>query len=254
MRRAEINCKLWITIILVPFFYLPGAAQNLKVAIAANLQPVMKELQKDFKKRTGISVDAISGSSGNLTAQISNGAPYDVFLSADVNFPQTLFKKGVALQKPVVYAFGTLIICSTQNLNFNDVRGLLSGSGISKIAIGNPVIAPYGKAAKQTLTGLGIYNKLRPKIVFGESITQVNTYITTGVVQAGFTTLALVKAPANKTRLYYKLVAPESYQPIKQGMVMLKHAEHNLAAGKFYRYILSVPAKKIFAAYGYHVQ
>jgi molybdate transport system substrate-binding protein len=233
-------------------FLIPAHAQNLKVAIAANLQPVIKDLQKDFKKRTGI--DIISGSSGNLTAQIRNGAPFDLFLSADTNFPETLHKSGFALKKPVMYASGVLIICSTQNLNFTTWDKLLLTANIKKIAIGNPAIAPYGKAAEQTLKQAGIYEKVKPKIVFGEGITQVNTYITTGVVQAGFTTLSLVKDAANKTALYYKLINPKTYTPIQQGMVLLKHAQHNTKAEKFYQYIMSPDAKNIFKAYGYHVQ
>jgi molybdate transport system substrate-binding protein len=235
-------------------FSVPAHAQNLKVAIAANLQPVMKDLQQDFKKKTGIGIDVISGPSGNLTAQIRNGAPFDVFLSADTSFPETLHKSGLALKKPVTYASGVLIICSTQNLNFTNWDKLLLTGNIKQIAIGNPAIAPYGKAAEQSLKKADIYEKVKPKFVFGESITQVNTYITTGVVQVGFTTLSLVKDAANKTPLYYKLINPKTYAPILQGMVLLKHAQHNPRAEKFYRYILSPAAKKIFGAYGYHIQ
>ena len=237
------------------FLLQTGAgAQNLKVAIAANLQPVIKVLQKDFKQRTGITVDAISGPSGNLATQIQNGAPFDVFLSADTKFPDNLFKTGYAVKAPVVYAGGVLIICSTKKLSFKDWPGLLTSGNIEKIAIGNPAIAPYGKAAEEALKKAGIYDKVKPKIVFGESITQVNTYISTGVVQAGFTTLAFTKEVKNKIPLTYAIVDPATYLPIKQGMVLLKHAEHNAAAEKFYQYILSVPAKKIFKDYGYHVQ
>ncbi|MFA6083720.1 molybdate ABC transporter substrate-binding protein [Mucilaginibacter sp.] len=229
-------------------------AQSLKVAIAANLQPVIKVLQKDFKQKTGITVAAISGPSGNLATQIQNGAPFDVFLSADTRFPDNLYKSGYALKAPVVYAGGVLIICSTKKFTYNNWPKLLTSNNIEKIAIGNPAIAPYGKAAEEALKKAGIYDKVKPKIVLGESITQVNTYISTGVVQIGFTTLAFTKEVKNKFQLTYALVDPNTYPPIKQGMVLLKHAEHNTAAEKFYQYILSAPAKKIFKAYGYHVQ
>jgi molybdate transport system substrate-binding protein len=127
-------------------------------------------------------------------------------------------------------------------------------NSIKKIAIGNPAIAPYGKAAEEALIKAGIYEQVKAKIVLGESISQVNTYITTGVVPVGFTTLALVKDPANKTRLSYALIDPKSYTPIQQGMVLLKKAKPNIAGAKFYKYILSPPAKTLFKKFGYHVQ
>jgi molybdate transport system substrate-binding protein len=194
------------------------------------------------------------GSSGNLTAQMKNGAPYDVFLSADTSFPETLFKEGFSSKKPVVYALGSLIICSNQDIGFENWDRLLMTERIKKIAVANPSIAPYGKAAEEALKGKGILNDIKPKIVYGESISQINTYITTGVVDLGFTTQALVKDPANKTQLYWKVIDPKTYAPIEQGMILLKHAAGNKNAEKFYQYILSPSAKAIFAKYGYRVK
>lgn len=225
-------------------------AQNIRVAAAANLQSVIEVLQKDFKQKTGIVIEPIIGSSGKLVAQISNGAPFDAFLSADTDFPETLFKNGFAVKKPVVYAAGSLIICSSQNIGFDNWQRLLMTANVRKIAIANPATAPYGKAATQLLQRKGILNEIKAKIVYGESIAQVNTYITTGVVDIGFTTQALVKEANNK--LYYKVINPKEYLPILQGMVLLKHAENNPDAEKFYQYILSPAARKIFVAYGYY--
>jgi len=229
-------------------------AQNLKIAVAANLQPVIKALQKDFKQKTGMDVEPIVGSSGNLSAQIRNGAPYDIFLSADMSFPETLFKEGFSQKKPVIYAQGSLIICSTQNIGFENWERLLMSARIKKIAIANPKIAPYGKAAEETLKDKGILDDVQSKVVYGESISQVNTYITSGVVEVGFTTQALVKDPANKTSLFWQVIDPKTYAPIEQGMVILKHANGNADADKFYQYILSPAAKAIFKEYGYRVQ
>jgi molybdate transport system substrate-binding protein len=255
VRIRRVGRKLFFIALWLMLLSPPGLnAQNLKVAIAANLQPVMKTLQADFMQKTGLIVDAIPGPSGNLTTQIKNGAPFDVFLSADTEFPEELFKNGFATKKPVIYATGTLIICSTQQLGFTNWQKLLPAASVQKIAIGNPAIAPYGRAAEEALKHEKIYDKVKDKIVFGESITQVNTYITTGVVQAGFTTLSLVKDAANKTRLYYKVIDPKTYSPIEQGMVLIKQAKPNPGAEKFYNYILSGAAKKIFTRYGYHVQ
>jgi molybdate transport system substrate-binding protein len=229
-------------------------AQTIRIAAAANLQSVMEVLQKDFKQKTGIIIEPVIGSSGKLVAQISNGAPFDVFLSADMSFPETLFKNGSATKEPVVYAAGSLIICSSQNIRFNNWDRLLMTARIKKIAIANPAIAPYGKAAQELLEGKGILDELKSKMVYGESISQVNTYITTGVVDIGFTTQALIKDAGNKTQLYYKIIDPKEYQPILQGMVLLKHGAGNPDAVKFYQYILSPAAKKIFTEYGYRLQ
>lgn len=245
---------IFFLLVLLFSAHLPVFAQNIKVAAAANLQPVMEVLQKDFKQKTGISIDPVIGSSGKLVAQISNGAPFDVFLSADMSFPETLFKNGFAIQKPVVYASGSLIICSTQNIGFDSWERLLLSARIKKVAIANPAIAPYGKAAEQSLTDKGILDDVKPKTVYGESISQVNTYITTGVVDIGFTTQSLVKEVGNKSPLYYKVIDPKTYDPILQGIVILKHGAANADADKFYKYILSPAAKTIFKAYGYRVQ
>jgi molybdate transport system substrate-binding protein len=244
--------KTFSLFVIICGFAVMANAQTVTVAVAANLQPVMKGLKADFKTRTGVDIDVISGASGNLSMQIGNGAPYDVFLSADRDFPQALQQAGFTLKPAVIYAQGVLIICSTQNFHLAHWAQLLLGNTIQKIAIGNPAIAPYGKAAQQALNKAGIYDKVKNKIVFGESITQVNTYITTGVVQAGFTTLSLIKDDAKKPQLYYKLINDKTYAPIEQAMVLLKHAKGNTAAEKFYQYILSPAAKNIFKAYGYH--
>jgi molybdate transport system substrate-binding protein len=228
-------------------------AQNLKVAVAANLQGVIKVLQKDFKQKSGIEIEPIVGSSGNLSAQIKNGAPFDLFLSADMNFPETLFKEGFSLKAPAVYAYGNLIICSTQNIGFENWERLLLSQRVKKIAIANPAIAPYGKAAEEALKLKGILDDVKPKMVSGESIAQVNTYITTGVVDVGFTTKALVKDAEGKTTLYWKEIDPKSYTPIKQGIIIIKETKENANALKFYEYMLSPAAKTILKEYGYGI-
>ena len=255
MKSKQYNTKLIkrIKILIAASLLLvsPAFAQNVKVAVAANLQAVIKVLGQDFKQKTGITIEPIVGSSGNLTTQIRNGAPYDVFLSADMGFPGSLFKESFCAKKPVVYAQGSLIICSNQDIGFENWERLLLTERVKKIAIANPAIAPYGKAAQETLRDKGILNDIRPKIVYGESISQVDTYITTGVVEVGFTTQALVKDPANKTMLYWKVIDPKTYAPIEQGMALLKHADANSSAEKFYQYILSPAAKAVFKKYGY---
>lgn len=240
--------SLCLLCLLLPFL---TSAQNLKVAVAANLQGVIKVLQEDFARKTGIRIEPIVGASGNLTNQIKNGAPFDVFLSADMAFPEDLFKSGFSSSKPIVYALGSLIICSNQTLDFNNWDRLLQTEQIKKIALANPTTAPYGKAATEVLQRKGILQKIQPKIVYGESIAQVNIYLTTGVATVGFTTEALITDAANKQKLYWKRIDPGTYQPIQQAMVILKHAAKNAQAAQFFKYMQSVAARTILQKYGY---
>ena len=257
MRKKSIYKQLYRRFLVVIVFLIiciSTYAQGLKVAAAANLQGVIKVLQKDFQEKTGIQIDPIIGSSGNLVTQIKNGAPFDIFLSADMTFPQTLYKDGFAIKAPVVYASGSLIICSTQDIGFDNWERVLLTERIKKIAIANPAIAPYGKAAEQALKLKGVTDNIKSKVVYGESIAQVNTYITTGVVDVGFTTQALIKEAGDKVKLYYGVIDPKAYAPIEQGMVIVKQTKNAEQAEKFYQYILSPAAKAIFKEYGYHVE
>ncbi|MBS1503616.1 MAG: molybdate ABC transporter substrate-binding protein [Bacteroidetes bacterium] len=240
-----------IILIALLLFASGSFAQSLKVAVAANLQGVIKVLAKDFKSRTGVEIEPIIGSSGNLSTQIKNGAPYDVFLSADMAFPESLYKEGFAKKEPAVYAYGSLIICSTQDIGLVNWERELMSPRVKKIAIANPGIAPYGKAAQEALMKKGIWDDIRSKVVQGESIAQVNTYITTGVTDAGFTTRALIKDLEGKTKLYWKLIDPKTYTPIKQGMIIIKATRDSADAEKFYQYMQSAGAKKILKEYGY---
>ncbi len=252
IRRSRLKRLFLITTTLL-FFTAASFAQGLKVAVAANLQGVIKVLGKDFKQKTGIDIEPIVGSSGNLATQIKNGAPYDVFLSADMSFPESLYKEGFSAKEPAVYAYGSLIICSTSDIGFENWDRALMSARIKKIAIANPAIAPYGKAAQESLTQKGIWNDIQSKMVQGESIAQVNTYITTGVVDVGFTTQSLIKDAEGKTKLYWKAIDPKSYTPIKQGMIIIKATKEAESAEKFYQYMLSPAAKAILKEYGYGI-
>ena len=230
-------------------------AQPLRIAVAANAQAVIKLLQADFKKRTGISTEAIVGASGKLSTQIENGAPFDVFLSADMEFPQQLYKKGLTLNKPKVYAQGILIVCSSNGNVAANWQRLISSGGAGKIAIANPKTAPYGKAAEEALAYYDLTARAKPNLVYGESISQVNTYITTGVVGVGFTTEAFLYERESGDAFKWMRVDPKSYDKIEQGMVVLNHAKKANAKGamKFADYMSSAPAKGILKQNGYTI-
>jgi len=239
---------------IIALFLLLSAtatAQEIKVAVAINLQPVMKALQKDFKKRSGLDIYPVFGPPGSLILQIRNGSPYDVFLSADMLLPEILFNEGFCKSRPVVFAQGSLIICSSQDIGFENWERVLLTSRIKKIAIANPGKSPYGKAAYQALTDKGIISDVQSKIAIGDNMMQVNTDIITSNADVGFTTLAFIKDPLNKMLLYWQLVDPKSYNPISQGMVLLKNAGTGTDAERFYEYMLSPAAKTILKEYGY---
>ncbi len=242
-------------LVIVLFTLTASQAQPLRLAVAANAQFVIKKLQDDFKKKTGIETEAIIGSSGNLTAQIRNGAPFDMFLSADMDFPNTLYKDGFSITQPKEYASGSLIVCTSVNADLKSWRTLIIADNIKKVAIANPAVAPYGKAAEEALRHYALWDKVNKKLVYGESISQVNTYITTGTVNMGFTTEALIYEYPDKNKLKWERVDKTVYKKISQGFVILSYSKKGnySKAQKFYNYILSPAAKKIFKQYGYLV-
>ncbi|KIO75270.1 hypothetical protein TH53_21440 [Pedobacter lusitanus] len=233
-----------------------AGAQPVRVAVAANAQFVLRKLADDFKQKTGIEVEVISGSSGKLSAQIKNGAPYDIFLSADMDFAQSIYADGFALSKPRVYALGSLIICSATGADIGNWKTLIRDQKTGKIAIANPVLAPYGKAAQQALNYYKIYQDVSPRLVFGESISQVNTYVLKEVVNIGFTTESLVYELSAANHFKWLKIDTRAYSPIQQGAVLLKYSNNkNFTRNKrFYDYLFSAGAKAIFGRFGYRTQ
>ncbi len=229
-------------------------AQIVRVAVAANAQAVIKKMQADFKKRTNIDIEVISGASGKLTTQIMNGAPYDVFLSADTEFPTKLFKAGYGIEKPKIYALGSLIICGTVQGDIKKWQQILSTNAVKKVAIANPQTAPYGRAAQQSLKFYNLENSIKLKLVFGESISQVNTYLQTGVVNLGFTTESFLYENGFNAKLKWTRIDQISYQKIEQAVILLSNAKKSgINAVKFYEYLSSASARKILNSNGYHL-
>lgn len=248
--------KHFLTYLLILLFGMPLMGQSVKVAVAANAQFVVRKLAQDFKKRTGISIQVISGSSGKLATQIKNGAPYDIFLSADMSFAEDVYASGYSIAKPEVYALGSLIICSSTGADLGNWKAYMLAAGNGKIAIGNPELAPYGKAAMQALRYYKVDRHIKNKLVYAESISQVNTYILKGAAVLGFTTQALVYELPTEQNLRWQQIDPASYQPIEQGAVILKHATKSTFKNnkEFYNYLFSSNARTIFKRYGYKVK
>lgn len=237
-------------VLVLPF---AGIAQKLRIAVAANAQFVAKVLAEEFKKQSGIEVELIVSSSGKLTAQIEQGAPFDIFLSADMKYPQELDSKHLTTEKPKVYAYGTLVMWAQKDIKLTGGVKALTSPAIRKVAIANAALAPYGEAAERAIERSNITREVKSKLVYGESIAQVNQYLLTGTADVAFTAKSVVLDPAQKSNQNWVEVNSKLYQPIAQGVVLLKSSSGAslLQAKKFYTFLFSTRAKQIFKAYGY---
>lgn len=224
---------------------------KLTIAAAANMQFAIGELAEAFTETNGIETQLVVGSSGNLTAQIVSGAPFDVFLSADIQYPLSLFEKGVGYQKPEIFAYGQLVLW-TCNSGINPDLSSLTDEQIAHIAIPNPELAPYGRAAREVLSNRRLYEHLLPKLVYGESIAQTNQFIRTGAAEIGFTALSVVLAPQLRQVGRWTKLPEYQYTPIAQGILILGNQEKVPdRALKFYTFLKSEAGRKILTKYGY---
>lgn len=230
--------------------------RTITVAVAANVQYAMQDLKAEFEKETGIKTTVIIGSSGQLTAQIQQGAPYDIFISADMKYPNTLYKNHLAVEPPKIYAYGALVLWTLKNgINFRDDFKELLDKSIQKIALANPRTAPYGVATVQTLRYYKVYDQVMDKLVYGESISPTNQYIVSKAVDIGFTAKSVVMSPVMKGKGTWKEVNYMAYKPIEQGCVILTYGlkHHKMESGSFYRFLFSKKARSILKKYGYKV-
>lgn len=230
-----------------------GEEGKLKIATAANMQYAMDSLLKDFTEESGIYCELIISSSGKLCNQILNGAPYDVFVSADTYYPDKLIEAGKAKGIQEVYAYGKLVLWSMQPEQDVHTSVLLSSS-VTHIAMANPEIAPYGRAAKEVIENLRIKEKIGSKLVYGESIASVNQLIYSGAAELGFTAKSVVLSPQVRGKGIYVDIDTELYQPLAQGLVVLNNSNIPDKAEKFRNFMLSKNAAKILARYGYEAE
>ena len=251
---SEVMKKITLALIAIIAFLSscknPGDKQKLSIASAANMQFAVRELAEAFSEASGIETELIVGASGNLTAQIASGAPYDVFLSADMQYPRYLYERGFGFQEPKVYGYGQLVLwsCSDGIVPSIDV---LPMENIRHIAIPNPDLAPYGKAAREVLDAHDLYDQIAPKLVFGESIAQTNQFIRTGAAEIGFTARSVVVSPQLKGVGKWIPLPEEQYTPIAQGILILGNQEKPPEnALKFYTFLKSPTGRDILSRYG----
>ncbi len=229
------------------------AAQTITVAAAANMKYAVTDIAKEFSKASGIEVKIITGASGKLTQQIMSGAPYDAFLSADVEYPAKLANGGFTTTPAQVYAYGTLILWSDTGVDLSKGVAIVADPSVKKIAVANPKTAPYGIEAMNAMKYYKVADDAVAKIVTAESISQVGSYVTTKAVDVGFMAKSIVLSPEMKNVGKWVEVDDKAYNTIDQAMVGLKNGspENQIAAKKFIRFMSSAKALEILKASGY---
>jgi len=227
-------------------------AQKINIAVAANVSYAIDDLIKEFNKiNPDTKVLVTLGSSGKLTAQIKHGAPYDLFMAANMKYPESLYKDNIAITKPVIYAQGALAMLTIKDLDLSKGIMVTKSDKVDKIAIANPKTAPYGKAAVEAFKNANL--ELSDKFIYAESISQTVTYAITAADIGFIAKSSLYSSKMKKYKEYknYIDVDTKLYTPIKQGIVILKKAKDSKEVKAFYDFILSENGKKILLDYGY---
>jgi molybdate transport system substrate-binding protein len=241
------------------FFALPASAQKpaqaattLRIAAAADLQPLLPTLLTQFQQQTGIRTEASYQSSATLAAQIIDGAPFDLFLAADQSFPQRVIDAGRAEEaQPIPYARGTLVLWTRNDSGLSTLSlAALRDPAIKTIAIANPEHAPYGRASQAALQHTGLYDTLRPKLVIAENIAQAAQYIDSGNAQAGFLSLTSALTPRLRASGHFVRVPDEDYPPILQGAVVIRNSAAAPSAHRFLDFLAQPATRQILAAEG----
>jgi molybdate transport system substrate-binding protein len=247
--RRTVLLALWLLVAL------PGNAQDsatLKIAAAADLQPVLPALIDQFEKQTHKKAEASYASSATLATQIINGGPFGLFLAADLSFPQKVIAAGLGdSAEPVPYARGTLVLWArndspVQPLSMDSLRN----PSLKTVAVANPDHAPYGRAAKAAIEKLGLADTLQGKLVVAENIAQTAQYADSGNAQAGFLSLTSALTPRLTSDGKYVAVPENSYPPLVQGAVVIKHGPNAEEAHQFLDFLLSAPIRKELAERG----
>ena len=255
MKKSIHLLGLLLASLLTSFSYVH--AQPVTVAVASNLKPAFEEIYKDFKQAHPQSqtIRIVYGSSGNLASQMKQGAPYDLFISADEAYPLRLVEAGLTRDRGVVYAAGHLALITNSAAGFTlssdpeSIKALLRNS--KKIAIANPDLAPYGRASVQYLQSMKMWNELQGRVIFAENISIATVYVSTGAVKVGISALSLAKSSELSATIQYTALPDNLYAPIKQRMVLKRDPAPTAIA--LYDYLQGAVAKQILINHGYSI-
>jgi molybdate transport system substrate-binding protein len=243
-----------MTALLTALLASPAGAQTLLVAAAADLSYCMEDLGTAFARQApGVELKVSSGASGNLFTQIRNGAPFDVFLSADMGYPRQLARDGAADGATLApYALGRIVLFSLDpRVDLKPGLAVLRDSRIKRIAIANPALAPYGRAAKAALEAAGAWQAVQPKLVIGENVAQAVQFVQTGNAQIGIVSYASVLSPRLKGSGSYFLIDDAGLTPIEQGAIVTAHGKTNPLAARFVQFLSSPAARAVLQRHGF---
>ncbi|HWH58938.1 MAG TPA: molybdate ABC transporter substrate-binding protein [Terriglobales bacterium] len=246
--------KAFLLSLLLLVCTAPLLAQELTVAAAADLRPALDEINAKFKAESGIELHISYGSSGNFFQQLQNGAPFDVFLSANVDYPKKLAQAGlVASGTYYEFARGSIVLIVPYDSKIDLTEGLhaLLTPAVKKIAIANPSHAPYGQAAVAAIKSMGIYDWVAPHLVMGENISEAASFVFSGAADVGIVAKSLALAPAAAKRAKFVDIAAKNYPPLLQAMVVMKSAKDQSAAARFETFMRSEDTKKILQQFGF---
>lgn len=233
-------------------FSLAAEAGKITIAAASDLKFAMDEVVAGFNQAyPAEQVDVIYGSSGKFYAQIQNGAPYDLYFSADINYAKSLVDAGFATGEVKPYAFGRIVLWSATLDASRMTLADLSADNITRIAIANPRHAPYGKRTEEALRSSGLWNKVEAKLVFGENIAHTAQFVETGNAQVGVIALALALSPQLANQGGYWLIPADLHQPLEQGFIITRRAADNALAQEFADYMSGTAARAIMTNYGF---
>lgn len=226
---------------------------ELLVAAAADLNPAFNDIGRQFEKKTGVRIKLSFGSSGALTQQIQNGAPFDLFFSADMDYPRQLIAQAQAESATLYeYAVGKLVLWVPANSPLDVDQGLkvLLDPSVRKIAIANPLHAPYGRATVAALKHAGLYDRVADRFVMGENVSQAAQFAESGNAQAGFVAQAHALSPAVRGKGKFWVVPADYYPPLEQGAVIVTRSQHKKAAREFLEYIKTKEVAQVLRNYG----
>lgn len=223
----------------------------LAVAVAANMMTAMRQIAPDFKAESGVELQLTQGSSGRFAAQIRGGAPFDVFISADMDYPRAVEAAGLAGGPATPYAYGQLIVWTMGAADVSSLKALAGSDG--KIAIADPRLAPYGRAAVEALKNAGVYDAVEGRLVYGESVSQVNQFIASGAAAAGLTARSIVETDEWRGKGRWTAVDSSLHAPIEQGLIVTKTGRERApeAARSLRAYLLGPKGRAVLEKEGY---
>jgi molybdate transport system substrate-binding protein len=238
----------------IALFATQGEAEEVKIAVAANFTDATREIAPLFEKATGHTARISYGSTGKLYAQIEHGAPFELFLAADTKRPIRAEREGLAVAgSRFVYAKGKLVLWSVKPDLFKNGEAFLKSDAFDHLALANPKTAPYGLAAEQVMQHIGAFDKLIPRLVKGDSISQTFQFVATGNAEAGFVALAQIKGWEGEAGTLW-MIPEDYYAPIEQAAVLLKKGESNPAAIAYLDFLKGATAREVIEHYGYGVE